>query len=344
MKIRVLLVDDSGFMRIVLTDILNSSEDIEVADTATDGKEAVDKTVAIKPDVVLLDLTMKDYDGLYAVKNIMQKCPTPIVMLSSMGNTNPDAYVEALEAGAIDFLNKPAGLANSKIRDIDRLIYNKIRSAAKVDVKNLPKQKAVKNTHTHTFDSQIAYDAIVIAASTGGTGAIEHILSKLPENLPLPIVIAQHMPAEFVYSFASRLDEAIALQVKVATVGESLKNGVVYIAPGDMNIKLEKLTKNIRIAESNIVYKEFNHPSADALLESAAEVYGARAIGIILTGMGKDGAEGLEKMKKKGALTIGQDEASCVVWGMPKAAYEAGAVSKLLPLNEIATYVVSAIS
>jgi len=344
MKIRVLLVDDSGFMRMVLSDIINSSPDIEVVDTAVDGKEATEKTKSLKPDVVLLDLTMKDYDGLYAVKHIMDEFPTPIVILSAMGNSNPDAYIEAMSAGALDFLNKPAGLANSKIREIDHQIFNKIRAAAQVDVKNLVRKQVIKNSNLHSFETHLPYDVIVIGASTGGTGAIEQILTKLPSNIPVPVVIAQHMPAEFVTSFAARLNELIPIEVKVASVNENLRRGVIYIAPGDINIILSKTAGGVKISLTDKEYQEFNHPSVDALLESAAEVYGNKALGIILTGMGKDGASGMEKMYKAGAYTIAQDEKTSVVFGMPKAACELGVVKKMLPIHEMATFIVSALS
>jgi len=344
MKIRVLLVDDSGFMRIVLSDIINASPDIEVVDTATNGKEATEKTKLLKPDVVLLDLTMKDYDGLYAVKHIMDEFPTPIVILSSLGNTDPNAYIEAIGAGALDFLNKPAGLANSKIRDIDHQIFNKIRAAAQVNVKTLVRRQVVKNSNQHTFESDLPYEAIVIGASTGGTGAIEQIVTKLPSNMPVPIVIGQHMPAEFVNSFAARLNELIPLEVKVASVGENLRRGVIYIAPGDCNIVLRKTAGGVKVSLTQQEYPEFNHPSIDALMESAAEVYGKKAMGILLTGMGKDGAAGMGKMFQKGAYTISQDEKTSVVYGMPKAVFEMGVVKRVLPIHEMATFIVSALS
>ena len=345
MKIKVLLVDDSSFMRVVLSDIVNSSPDITVLDTAVDGKEAVDKTRLLKPDVVLLDLTMKDYDGLYAVKHIMADCPTPIVILSSLGNTNPDAYVEALEAGAYDFLNKPEGIINSKIRNIDQLIFEKIKAASRIDIKNLKLRTTNINNHIHTFDKRLPFHAVVIGSSTGGTGAIEHIIINLPQNFPVPVLVAQHMPAEFVNSFASRLNGLTPLDVKVAEEGEILRGNTVYIMPGYTNTFVKRRGEQKVVFEfTDKSYPEFNHPSVDCLMTSAAEVYGKNLIALILTGMGKDGTEGMKAIYGKGGYTIAQDEKSSVVWGMPKSAYEAGIVKQVLPLNDMPHFIVSALS
>lgn len=342
-KIRVLLVDDSSFMRVVLSDIVNGQEDITVIDTATDGKEAVEKTKSLKPDVVLLDLTMKDYDGLYAIRNIMADIPTPIVILSSVRSTNAVAAIEALEAGAYDFLDKPAGIINSKIREIEDQICNKIRQASKIDVKNL---KIIKksNNHLHTFDSLNTYDVITIGASTGGTGAIEHILMNLPSNLPLPVLIAQHMPPEFVHSFAIRLNNIVPLQVKVATEGEIIRANTVYLMPGNANVRVKRTASNVKFQFTDAVYKEYNNPSVDCLFESVEVAYGKKIIAIILTGMGKDGTNGITRIKHSGGYTIAQDQSSSIVWGMPRSAIENGAINQVVSLIEIPGFIVSCMS
>jgi two-component system, chemotaxis family, protein-glutamate methylesterase/glutaminase len=344
-KINVLLVDDSSFMRLVLASILEDSSQIRVVGTAENGKEAFEKTQALKPDVVLLDLTMKDYDGLYAVRNIMQSCPTPIVILSALGNTHSEAVFEALDAGAYDFLNKPHSELSARIRDLEKQLVEKIEQAARADLKKLRLKKSGSNTNPHTFDKRLSYDVLAIGASTGGTSAVEEILQRLPSNFPLPVIIAQHMPANFMGSFARRLDDILPLNVKVAQPGEGLKSGTVYIAPGHTNTLIRSGAGRMPgIDRTDAQFPEFNHPSVDCLMHSVAETYRERAIGIILSGMGKDGAAGMKAMAQQNALTIAQDEKTCVVYGMPKAAVEKGAIRFVLPLPEIPGFVVSCLS
>jgi two-component system, chemotaxis family, protein-glutamate methylesterase/glutaminase len=348
--INLLLVDDSGFMRLILADMLEADAQIKVVATAENGKEAFDKVQSCQPDVVLLDLVMKDYDGLYAVREIMAHCPTPIVILSSLGNTHFNSVFEALEAGAYDFLNKPNSEHSARIRDLQPQLAAKIKQAAAVDRNRLVHRKATVNHHPHTFDSQLSFDILVIGASTGGTGAIEEILNKLPGNFPIPVVIAQHMPAGFIPLFARRLDQMLPLNVKVAEPGERLNRGTVYIAPGEYNtlIKAEGPARsgaiNGRIARTEQHFAEFNHPSVDCLMESIAEVYGSRALAVILTGMGKDGARSMELLHRQKALTLAQDESTSVVFGMPRAAIERNAVRHVLPIQEIPGFIVSCLS
>jgi two-component system chemotaxis response regulator CheB len=325
--------------------MLGSDGSIGVIGTAGNGREAYEKTSALKPDVVLLDLVMPEYDGLYAVKQIMAHCPTPIVVLSALGNTNSEAVFEALDAGAYDFLSKPAGVLGSKIREIEEQLVAKIRYASSADLRTLYRKKTGGNNNAHTFDSALAYEVVVIGASTGGTGAIEEILQKLPGNFPLPIIIAQHMPADFVESFGRRLNDMLPVTVKVATTGESPQSGTVYILPGSQNTVLAREgSGKIRFSRTDERYAEFNNPSVDALMLSAAECYGARAIGILLTGMGKDGAVGMAALHRKRSFTIAQNEQSSVVFGMPRAAIERGAIREVLPIKEIAGFVVSCLS
>ena len=343
-KVNVLLADDSGFMRLILSDMLGSDGGIEVVGTAGNGQEAYEKTRILKPDVVLLDLVMPEYDGLYAVKQIMANCPTPIVVLSALGNTNSEAVFEALDAGAYDFLSKPAGVLGSRIREIEEQLVAKIHHASAADLRALYRKKTKGNNNAHTFDSQLSYDVVVVGASTGGTGAIEEILQRLPTNFPLPIVIAQHMPADFVESFARRLNDMLPVTVKVAKTGESPQNGIVYILPGEQNTTLLQEGGKVRFHRTRQRYPEFNNPSVDALMLSAANCFGGRAIGILLTGMGKDGAEGMAALHRHGAFTIAQNEQSSVVFGMPRAAIERGAARAVLPVKEIAGFVVSCLS
>jgi two-component system chemotaxis response regulator CheB len=343
--IRVLVVDDSSFIRLVVSDILQQDSQIVVVDTATDGREAYEKTVALQPDLVILDLVMKDYDGLYAIKKIMQDRPTPILILSSEGSVNPETVMEALNAGAVSFINKPRGILQSKIREIESLLIEKVKITAQVLPEKLRQKSQNQNNHPHTFESQIAYHVIVMGASTGGTGIIENILLNLPRNLPIPILIAQHIPESFVHSFARRLDDLVPLQVEVAQENEILQGGKVYIAPchKNMMLKKNKETNRVRIAFSEEKYPQFNNPSIDCLMASTAQVFGDKAIGVLLTGMGRDGAQGLNGIWRAKGLTIAQDEKTSIVFGMPKVAIDEGSVRFVLPSHEIAPFLVNSL-
>lgn len=345
-EIKVLLVDDSNFMRLVIADIINAYPNIKVIGTASNGKEAFEKTVLLKPDVVLLDLTMADFDGIYAIKAIMKSNPLPIVVLSSIRSSNPDAVLEALKEGAFDFLDKPTGAVGSNIRQIGDAICNKIIDASKVNTKNLLKQKIKSNQNYHTFDSNLNYKIIVIGASTGGTGALESIIMKLPENLPIPVVIAQHMPHEFLISFSQRLNNLSTLTIKIAELNEEPKNGIIYVLPGNTNTILKKNSEfsKLRFESTNQTFEEYNWPSIDGFMLSVAGIFKNHSLAIILTGMGKDGTLGMTEIFKNGGLTIAQDEKSCIVYGMPKAAVQAGVISQTVILSDISAFIVSAIS
>ncbi len=340
--IRVLVVDDSSFMRLIISDILQQDSQIIVVETAKDGQEAYQKTLALKPDVVVLDIVMQDYDGLYAIKKIMQEIPTPIIILSAEGNVHPEVVVEALNAGAVSFVNKPRGILQSKIREIEHLLIEKVKIAAQIPSNKLTRYPKGTNNYPHIFDNQSIYEIVVIGASTGGTGAVEHILLNLPSNFPLPILIAQHIPEKFVHSFAQRLDKLVALHVSVANENEYLKEGHVYIAPCYTNTEIKKHlpAHKLSLTFTTQQFPQHNNPSIDCLMLSVAKVCQNKAIGILLTGMGRDGAKGLAAMHQAGAFTIAQDEKTSIVFGMPKAAIEEGGVNQVLPLNEIAQFVV----
>ncbi|TAH17332.1 MAG: chemotaxis-specific protein-glutamate methyltransferase CheB [Cytophagales bacterium] len=330
-------------MRLVIADMLRQDASIEVIDTASNGKEAYEKTIALKPDVVVLDLVMEKYDGLYAVKKITAVQPTPIIILSSLGNVNPDIVVEALNAGAFSFVNKPQGILNAHIREVNETLIDKIKLAAGIDTKKLiQKNQKIQNTNPHTFEQKLAYHVIVIGASTGGTGAIENILLNLPSNLPIPLLIAQHIPENFVHSFANRLNDLVPLEIAVAQEDEILRGGKVYITTCSSNTKLKKHadSNKVRIGLTEEKYPQFNNPSIDSLMLSVAQIYGDKAIGVLLTGMGRDGVQGLSAIYHAGGFTIAQDEKTSVVFGMPKAAIEEGVARFVLPLADIAPFLV----
>ena len=328
-------------MRIMVADALRADPDIEVIGTATNGKDGVDKTISLNPDVVITDMVMPQYDGLYAVTNIMKNKPVPIILLSSLGRANPEIF-KALNAGAFDFFDKPSSNDSIKFRQALAKLTQKIKVASGIDVGALGKKANKVHHEDHVFGSTLQYDIVAIGASTGGPSTIESILDQLPQNLAIPVVIVQHMPERFLASYAQRLNSIIPLPVQLAHNEEYLKAGRVYILKGDGNMKIEtdEFGRSY-FRYSDQKYKEYDSPSIDCLFESVADVYGSKAIGIILTGMGRDGSQGLKKIKIRGGLTIAQDAESCIVNGMPKSAVEIGAIDYVVKLKEIPGFVIS---
>jgi two-component system, chemotaxis family, protein-glutamate methylesterase/glutaminase len=339
-KIKTLLIEDSGFMRIFLSDILRNDAGIEVVATAINGLEGVEKVKALKPDVVITDMIMPSYDGLYVVKQLMKDMPLPIILLSSLDRTDPQIF-DALKEGAFDFIDKPRekDISNGYVS-----LTRMIREASLTDYIRLKSWNKGKNTSIHTFEAKLNYDIIAIGASTGGPSAIEYIVNNLPDNLTIPVIIGQHMPHRFIESFAARLAEASRLTVRVAADGEALLGNHIYLAPGTSNIRINRTSGSVAVVEYvSDVYKEFNQPSIDCLFESVADVYSKRSLAVVLTGMGKDGTQGLHKIKDRGGFTIAQDENSSVVYGMPRVAFETGAARHQIPLREIPNFIISAL-
>ncbi|MGZ3900433.1 MAG: chemotaxis-specific protein-glutamate methyltransferase CheB [Bacteroidia bacterium] len=341
--VKVLVADDSVFMRMLIKDILEEDKEINVIAQAKDSKEALEMCKLYKPDVILLDMTMGEYDGIYGVKKIMEHCPTPIIILSALGNTDMETVMEALSLGAVDYLNKPAN-NNSNIREVGAPLIQKVKEAASIHIKLETKQPAIVNVNPHSFVEKLNYDIIVIGASTGGPTAVEKVITNLPGNLTIPVLVAQHMPSNFVPSFANRLDSLTPLSVSMARKDDVVAKGKILIAPGSRNIVLRRENDKVVIDYTSRRYKDFNFPSVTGLMLSVAEVYGNRSIGVILTGMGKDGVEGMKAIREAGGYTIAQNEATCVVYGMPRAAAEDGSVMQMVPLNEIGGFLVSCLS
>jgi two-component system, chemotaxis family, protein-glutamate methylesterase/glutaminase len=338
-KIKTLLIEDSGFMRILLSDLLRKDGNIEVIATAANGLEGVEKVKSLKPDVVITDMVMPQFDGLYVVQQLMRDMPVPIILLSSLDRTDPKIF-DALKEGAFDFIDKPH---EKEVTQGFQPLTKMVREASMTDYLKLRQLAKGRNTFVHTFEARLNYDIVAIGASTGGPTAIETIVNNLPANLSIPVVIAQHMPERFIESFAARIAETSGLNVSVARNGEPLLSNQIYMAPGTTNTRIEISGSTPVIKYTQDQYKEFNSPSIDCLLESVATIYGSRAVGVILTGMGKDGTMGLLKMKQAGALTLAQDELSAVVYGMPKVAFESGAASHQISLNEIPNFIISAL-
>lgn len=336
MPIRVLVVDDSALMRQMLTAILSADPGIEVIGSAPDPLVAREKIKALNPDVLTLDVEMPRMDGLAFLEKLMTLRPMPVVMVSSLTERGAEVTMRALELGAVDVFCKPTDLAANGLMAHARELVDKVKAAAAARVKPLgdrpqaaPSRLAVTTIYKST-DRLVA-----IGSSTGGVEALRDVVLDLPAAAP-PVVVTQHIPPRFSTSFAQRLDGLAAVRVKEAVDGERIVAGHVFIAPGDKHLAVRRSGAMLVAHVYDGPLVSGHKPSVDVLFQSVAEACGAKAVGVILTGMGRDGSEGLLKMRQAGAATLGQDEASCVVYGMPKAARDIGAVERELPLSRIA--------
>lgn len=340
--IRVLVVDDSLFMRTLISDMLNSDPEIKVIDTAKDGKEAIKKILKTKPDCITLDLAMPGWDGLTTLEHIMAEYPTPVVILSAHSKNDADITIKCLNAGAVGFILKPSGELSLDIETVKHELLKEVKAASQVRRSSLVARRSKHKPRITKYEPRITSHErriVVIGASTGGPQTLEEILYVLPVNLPVPIIIVQHMPSIFfTESFAEHLNKVTDLEVKAAENGEMLKAGRVYLAPSGFQLRLKPKTKQVII----ILTKEKHDtltPSVDIAMKSIAEIYGANAIGIILSGMGHDGVEGARAIKKSGGKVMAQDESS-LIFGMPKATIDAGLADRVLPAGDIANAMV----
>jgi len=337
-NIKVLIVDDSAIVRKVLSEELSREKEIEVVGTAPDPYVARDKIVRLRPDVITLDIEMPRMDGLTFLKKLMRHYPIPVIIVSSLTREGGTLAMEALSLGALEVISKPS--AAYSVGDMSVQLAEKIRAVAGVNLKDKIRQDAdkadapAKPITASQALSKTTNKIIAIGASTGGTEAIKAVLMGMPPNAP-GILIVQHMPAKFTTSFAERLDSLCAIHVKEAADGDSVANGTALIAPGNFHMLLRRSGANYYVQVKNGPMVHHQRPSADVLFRSVADYAGANAIGIILTGMGADGAEGMLKMRQAGARTIAQDEQSCVVFGMPKEAIKLGGVEKVVSLAQV---------
>ncbi|MBD3420470.1 MAG: chemotaxis-specific protein-glutamate methyltransferase CheB [Chitinivibrionales bacterium] len=333
--IKVLVVDDSAIVRQILSRELARAEDIEVVGTAPDPYVARDKIVKLQPDVVTLDIEMPRMDGITFLTKLMKHYPLPTIIVSSLTPRGSAMCMEALAAGAVDVVSKP-GTAYS-VGDVSAILIDQVRAAATIPRAKLQSMHAAAPTplRAQLSMTRTTNKIIAVGASTGGTVAIETLLQSLPPNSP-GIVIVQHMPEKFTRSFADRLDQICEVQVKEAVCGDSVVSGQVLIAPGNYHtiVKRSGARYFVEVREGPPVFHQ--RPSVEVLFNSVARYAGANAVGIILTGMGADGACGLLNMREAGAPTIAQDEQSSIVWGMPGEAVKRNAAEFILPLNEIA--------
>jgi two-component system chemotaxis response regulator CheB len=346
--IRVLIVDDSAFMRTALSRMIASEAGFEIAATAGTGAEALDKIAALDPDVVTLDIEMPGLDGLQTLRCIMKQFPRPVIMVSAATERGADNTFNALAAGAFDYVPKNLSSTSLDILHIRSDLVAKIRAAAQSQktqpvgvLAKKPPQSSWSGGHDRAFTSPAAIVALGI--STGGPKALQEMLPLLPRDLSVPILIVQHMPPGFTAPFAQRLNSLCSVAVHEATHGESVHPGVVYLAPAGKHMRVQRLSLTQTILSLDTQPEHSLHiPSIDVLMTSVAAAYHNLALGVIMTGMGCDGAEGMQSIFRVGGLTIGQDEATCTVYGMPRVCAELGILTRVVPLSQIPAQILDA--
>ncbi|MCU1759128.1 chemotaxis response regulator protein-glutamate methylesterase [Pseudomonas sp. 14P_8.1_Bac3] len=376
MVVKVLVVDDSGFFRRRVSEILSADSNIQVVGTATNGKEAIDQALALKPDVITMDYEMPMMDGITAVRHIMQRCPTPVLMFSSLTHEGARVTLDALDAGAVDFLPKNFEDISRNPEKVKQLLCEKIlsisRSNRRINSYSAPAPvaapaptpapssvgsygssapvrpapipaRAAASAHAHSPSSPApkrkAYKLVAIGTSTGGPVALQRVLTQLPANFPAPIVLIQHMPAAFTKAFAERLDKLCRISVKEAEDGDILRPGLALLAPGGKQMMIDgRGAVKILPGDERLNYK----PCVDITFGSAAKSYGDKVLAVVLTGMGADGREGARLLKQGGSSIWAQDEASCVIYGMPMAIVKAELADAVYGLDDIGKHLVEA--
>lgn len=345
--IKVLVVDDSAFMRKIISDLLSTDPVIKVIGTARNGMEALQKLYELSPDVITLDVEMPVMDGLATLEGIMRENPRPVVMLSSLTQKEAEITIKALQKGAVDFVPKPSGTISLDLIKVKEELINKVKMAAQVKVsktKIFEPMYPIKKTKS--FDVNSPRKLVLIGTSTGGPRALNEILPKLPKKFSAAVIIVQHMPAGFTRSLAERLDLISEIRVKEAENGEKVYSGTAYIAPGDFHLLLDdydSLSKSLILRLSKDPPVNGHRPSVDITFQSAAKC-DCELVGVILTGMGHDGREGIRAIKKKQARTIAEDKSTAVVFGMPKAVIEENLIDRVLPLPLIAPEIVKMVN
>lgn len=368
-KSKLLIVDDSAFMRKLISDFFVGNSKIEVVATARNGKDALAKIEALKPDVVTMDVEMPEMNGLDALKEIMATNPLPVIMLSSTTQSGAENTMIAMDYGAVDFIAKPSGTISLDLHKVKEELVHKIEQASLVPVGKLQRQTSRLNQQRQSLKptvtikketverpnqpiakpsipvgalqkewSRASKKVVLIGTSTGGPRALQEVITRLPKNIPAPILIVQHMPAGFTKSLATRLDHISEISVKEAAHGDVLQNGVAYIAPGGFHIKLRKIGASFAILLDNVEPPRNGHrPSVDVMFEDASQFSDFDKIAVVMTGMGNDGAKGLIELKKKGnVMAISESADTCIVYGMPKAAVETQLVDEVADVDDIA--------
>lgn len=342
-RINVLIVDDSAFIRKAMKRMLGSDTAIKVIGEARDGYEAIQMVKGLNPDVVTLDVKMPDMDGLQALERIMREHPVPVLMVSSLTSEGGAVTLKALEMGAVDFIDKSSCHTAMDIADIASSLIQKVKVIAGVDMKKVvestpeprPVSPATLSALSVTRDENPAL-LVAIGTSTGGPMSLEKVLTPLPANFPGTILVVQHMPLGFTSSLAQRMNNQCPMEVKEAEEDDPLCPGRIYIAPSGYHLKLRRSLNRYHVVLSKEPRDMPHCPSVDVMMESIAQTWQGRMMGVVMTGMGHDGSDGIKAMKQQGGTIVAQNEETCVVYGMPRAAYLTGCVDRMLPLYEIA--------
>lgn len=338
--LRVVVVDDSAYVRKVVREILSRSPFVEVVGTARDGREALDLVEQLDPDVVTCDLIMPELDGVGFVREQMQRRPVPIIIMSVAKET-AEAALTALDLGAIDFVQKPTALASEKIFEVSAELIEKVKAAGNIALNRVSTSPPAPSTVlsepvTKIFGSH-SVDLVVIGISTGGPQALKRLIPQLPEDLSVPVVMVMHMPVGYTEMYAAKLNELSRLEVCEAAEGDELKPGHVFLAPAGRHLYLKRDGGGKIVTHLDArPFDSLHRPSVDVLFQSAAEVYGKRVLGVVMTGMGSDGKQGAAWIKSQGGLVFTEAESSCVVYGMPSAVKEAGLSDKSIALEDMA--------
>ena len=339
-KITVLVVDDSVFMRNVITDILNSDPEIEVVGQASDGIHALKKIQEFNPQVITLDLEMPHMNGLETIQKLMQLAPHPtVIMVSAFTSEGAGVTLQCLEAGAVDFVLKPSGPRSLDMDKVKEKLIATVKSAALVNMQTFKKKSVHIEASTIPKNAHQQPGIIVIGSSTGGPVALERLLPLFPPEFSYPILVAQHMPLEFIVSFVKRLEHLCHVPVRLAKDGEKIENGIIYIVPGNVNTQVRQDADDLAVfstTETDVILT----PSIDLLMKSVVAIYKEATVGIILTGMGDDGAVGMQAIKEAGGRTLVQDEKSSTVFGMGRAVVERGFADLVVPLDEIVEHII----
>lgn len=342
-RIRVLVVDDSAFVRKALARMLGAAPDIEVCGFAIDGQDALEQVERVQPDVVTLDIQMPRLDGLGALARLMSVRPTPVLLLSSLTREGAEVTLRGLELGAMDFVDKSRVQGSMNLLSLAEELTSKVRALAGAHVPTwAAPEPAPARSGTQSTAARI--DAVVVAASTGGPAALQYLLPALPASLPAAVLVVQHIPPGFTRSLAERLAVRSALTVREAESGDVVSPGLVLIAPAGLHARVERRRGVVRVQLSEDPRDSLHRPSADVLMTAAAATWGARTLGVVLTGMGHDGVVGLRAIRAAGGATFAESEETCVIYGMPKAAVEAGVVTRQVALHRLPAEILAAVS
>jgi two-component system chemotaxis response regulator CheB len=334
---RVLVIDDSAYIRKVVTQMLSRSPFLEVVGTARNGKDALEKVEQLNPDVCTCDLIMPEMDGVEFVREQMKRRRIPIIIMSIASET-AEMALTALEVGALDFVQKPTALATDKILDIADELITKVKVAAEIPTSHLPAVELVEPKTVKTIQPQKgAVDLVVIGISTGGPQALRYVIPQIPADVRVPMAVVMHMPVGYTEMYAQKLNETTKVEFREAAEGDELKAGTVLLAPAGRHMTLKRNTEGKVVAHLDArPFETLHRPSVDVLFQSAAEVYGQRVLGVVMTGMGNDGREGASWIKARGGLVYTESEETCVVYGMPRSTLEAGLSDKVVPLHQMA--------